>query len=353
MTDPRSSALHSFDGLLQRGQSLENEGRLDEALAAYDQALALVRVAGNAADDNTRRALGIAWMNRGNVLQRHGTAPSLADALAAYDEAIAAFRQLPLDADPLFRNHLGAAWLNRGHAQLVASDNPAAAESFTSAVRELSQLPLERDPYFRLNLAGAHTNLAHALLSAREHNQLSAADTPTRAADAARAAVRLLAEVERTHEAFAGLALRARRALVIALYAQLTAAEARREPVKELAAEATDAIDDGLALARDLEQHGLSHHRPLAQRLFRMGAQLYGTHQPHFLAEFVLEALSTPAFAADPDFRAAASDALAQTLSALQRAPVPADPTRALETSRSLRAAQQQLAALPAVAAAP
>lgn len=349
MPDAHPPAPQPFELLLQRGQALENDGRFDEALSAYDHALALLRVAGNSADPATRRALGLAWMNRANALQRIATAPSLAAAIASYDEAIVTLRLLPLETEPLNRNHLGAAWLNRGHAHIVSGNHPAAAESFIAAVRELEQLPLEKDPYFRLNLAGAHTNLAHALLSAREQNQLTAPDTATRAADAARAALHVLAEVERTHEAFAGLALRARRALVIALHALLTEAEAARQPIAELASAATDAVDDGLALARDLELHGLSHHRPLAYRLFRMGVQLYGIHQPHFLAEFVLETLATPAFAADAEFRAISDEALQQTLATLQRAPVRPDAAsdRALETAQSLRAAQRQLAALP------
>lgn len=346
MAGPRTPAPQPFEPFLQRGQALEQEGRFDEALAAYDHALTLLRATGDAADPAARHALGIVWMNRGNALQRIGTAPSLADAVRAYDEAIAAFRTLPLEAHPSLRNHLGAAWLNRGHALVVASDS-AAIDSFENAIAELAQLPLEADPYFRLNLAGAHTNLALATLG------ISAA----RAADAARAALQVLAEVERAHEAFAAMSLRARHALVLALNALLNVADATPVPAATLLSEATDAIDDGLALARDLEQHGSSQHRPIAHRLFRLGAQLYGSHQPHFLGEFVLEHLSAPAFAADEELRATATAAIEQALVALQ----PAQPfiagtpeaDRRLATARSLRAAQQQLSALGSPLPAP
>lgn len=340
MAGSRSSVPQPFEPFLQRGQALEQEGRFDEALAAYDHALALLRVAGDAADPATRHALGIVWMNRGNALQRIGSPASLVDAVRAYDEAIAAFRTFPAEAYPPIRNHLGAAWLNRGHALIMASD-AAAITSFENAIAELAQLPLEADPFYRLNLAGAHTNLALATLTI-------AAD---RAAAAARAALRVLESVERAHEAFFAMSLRARHALVLALNALLSAAGSPGA-ASGLVSEATDAIDDGLALARDLEQQGVSQQRPLAQRLFRLGTELYGLHQPHFLGEFVLEHLSAPAFAADAEFRAAADAAVTQAFATLQ----PSQPfiggtpeaDRRLATARSLRAAQQQLSALAA-----
>lgn len=306
---------------LEHGQSLEAHGRYAEALSAYDQAIVASR--GDA------RAHGIAWMNRGNALQKIG-AGSLPAAIDAYDRAIALFRTLALESDPAFRNHLGAAWLNRGHTFLVAGQSASAAESFAYAVAELEQLPLERDPHFRLNLAGARTNLAHVLL----------ATETVRARAFAHAALAVLAEVERAHPAFAEMSLRARRAFGMALGPQTDRA---------LVAEATDAIDEGLALARHWETQGVDELRPLAERLFRLGAQLYRVHQPQFLAEFVLESLAPGAFAADAGFRAAADEALALALAELPTPQVltidDATTARFVETARSLRAAQRQLSA--------
>lgn len=331
--------------LFRHGQALENAGRLEEAIATYDRALDSLRDSPDA-----HQPIGLVWMNRGNTAQKlasqHAATPARATealglAVASYDAAIAAFQQLPLDT-PEFRNHLGAAWLNRGHALIFVS--PAdAASSFRQAAAELAQLPLAADPSYPLNLAGAHTNLAHILLDSE----------PAAAADAARHALEVLEPLERAHEAFAGLSLRARRALVMALGTQLTAAEAAGQPLNALASEATDAVDDGLALARELEEHGFSHHRPLAQRLFRLGTQLYGRHQPHFLGEFVLESLSLPPFAADAEFRALADVALREALTALQHAPVPENPERALAAIRSLREAQQQIATFPPLPGTP
>lgn len=320
---------------LKQGQTLEAGGHLAEAITAYEKA---VRAAPDA------RERGLAQMNRGNALQKLAADPraddaqrneAIGSAVHAYDEAIALFRTLPCDTEPALRNHLGAAWLNRGHALLATDDVPAVVDSFRHAVAELEQLPVNENPNYRLNLAGAWTNLAHALLGA-----------PAEARVAAQSALALVVDVERAHPLFAEMSLRARRALVTAIGALLvtTAAPAA------LASEASDAIDDGLDLARECEQRGAAHLRPLAARLFRMGTQLYRVHQPHFLAEFVLENIAPNAFAADAEFRAAAAEALDLALADLRRpqlfiAGTP-EADRSLTTLRELRAAREQLSAL-------
>ena len=57
------------EACLHRGQALEAEGRLDEAIASYDRAIAVLRMSGNPDDGLTQHALGLTWMNRGNAFQ--------------------------------------------------------------------------------------------------------------------------------------------------------------------------------------------------------------------------------------------------------------------------------------------
>lgn len=339
MSTSSKNSLQQSAEWLQRGQSLEARGNFPEALSCYDQAVALGRSA-SGSDHASRRQLGLAWMNRGNALQQLGTAASIVDAVAAYDEAIAVLQTLPLESEPAFRNHLGAAWLNRGHALLLASD-AAGVASFEQAIAQLEKLPLGADPYYRLNLAGAWTNLAHATLNT----------APERARNAALASLSILSPVERTHEAFAAMSLRARRALIMALGEQLRAAESSQSLTTALLAEATDAVDDGLAIAREFAERSGPPFRDLVVRLFRLGAQLYGRHQPHFLGEFLLEHLAAPAFASDVEFRTVAEAALAHAMVEVQRPQLlvvnTANATKTLDTARAIRAAQQQLSALP------
>jgi tetratricopeptide (TPR) repeat protein len=363
MSEPTALPDDSFSGWLQQGQALEARGNFSAAISAYDRAIARAATASAAApsEASSHRDLGVAWMNRGNVLQklaadheRHGRKPehfeATRTAIAAYDKAIAQFVTLPIQPESAWRNHLGAAWLNRGHALLGNDNLEASAASFVSAIEVLKLLPLDDDLSYRLNLAGAWTNLAHVALQACEMGLVSPQFTPARAADAARNALARLSNFELHHVLFAEMSLRARRALVVALGAQLVAAETTRQPTTAFASEASDVLDEGMALARECEKRGAAHLRPLAVRLFRMGAQLYSMHQPQFLAEFLLENVDPAgehAFAGEGEFRAVAEEALQRALTDLQRPGLIVAGTqeaqRLLSTVRSLREAQVRL----------
>ena len=145
------------------------------------------------------------------------------------------------------------------------------------------------------------------------------------------------------------MSLRARHAQVMALGARLAAAEQEREPTADLASEATDAVEGGLTVAREFERRGVTQLRPLALRLFRLGAQLYCAYQPHFLGEFLLESLDGSTLADDVEFRTVANDTLAVALARLQRPQLfiagTRDGEKAIATARALRAAQRELSA--------
>jgi hypothetical protein len=76
--------------------------------------------------------------------------------------------------------------------------------------------------------------------------------------------------------------------------------------------EATDAVDDGLALIRRWEQKGVAGFRMLAADLFRFGSRVYLIYQPQFLQEFLDEnldpAASSAGYVEDKDIRAAAQE---------------------------------------------
>ena len=274
------------------------------------------------------------------------------------------------------QNHLGAAWLNRGHALLLASDH-AAITSFENAIAALTFGAIRDNPSARRNLAGAHTNLAHALLSSvpgGAEDPAPAGGPPSpriaapeaasklgpdtrgraqadllRAAQSARAALSTVNGYERQHLDFAAMSLRARRALVMALGGLLADADHAGAATVELIAEASDTIEEGLALALTLRPADFRKLRPLAERLFRLGIQVYSRHQPHFLGEFVLDLLSSPSFAQEATFREIARTALTEALTQERWRPpllVAGTPAaeRALLTARSLRAARDELA---------
>ena len=76
--------------------------------------------------------------------------------------------------------------------------------------------------------------------------------------------------------------------------------------------EATDAADDGLALARLWEQKGVDRFRKIACDLFRFGMQVYARYQPQFLSEFTAEnmdpAQSSPSYVESEEMRSAARE---------------------------------------------
>jgi hypothetical protein len=277
---------------LARAQALEAQATpeaLAEAARAYECALTLLR-ARSSSDPALRRDLAITHLNHGNALQRLATPESLTAALAAYDAALALLAASDFAADPAAQNTRGAAYINRGHAlhrQGTPDTLAAAVDSHRAAVAVLEKLPLapsettspEAAFSHRLNLAGAWMNLAHTLLDSADLAQRHSA-----ARDATTQALALLDldDLPLAHPAAAELSLLARRARCDAL-GHLIFAVSDPALARDLADEAGDIVDDGLALVRQWEQRGLPHFRPLAARLYHFGAQLYRFHQPHFL----------------------------------------------------------------------
>lgn len=255
---------------------------MEAALAEYDRAITLLAEPGEPATWAAAGDLAVAWMNRGNALQRLNE-PSRADAIGAYDQAIARLERLPLTLYPAWAISLGAAWLNRGHA-LLALDPSHAEASLQKAVSVLGKVSDPDHPAVRRNLAGAWVNLAELHLARLAH------------VEAAACAVQALACV-RPHEdqdvAYATLGLQARRSRCAAhghALLEVTDPDVLRDDL----ANAGDLVDEGLALARRWENRGVSSLRMLAGRLFRFGARLYARHQPHFLNEFLAEQLHHP-----------------------------------------------------------
>jgi hypothetical protein len=142
------------------------------------------------------------------------------------------------------------------------------------------------------------------------------------ARQAARQALSLCRASQSENAAAASIAFRARHVWCQSLAQLLTepAEQGRRE---SLLTEATDAVDEGMALARHWEVCGDQQFRVAAAELFRFGVRVYQTYQPHFLTEFLLENLdparSAGAFIDNVPMHATAVHALWHSLRELQR----------------------------------
>jgi hypothetical protein len=232
----------------------------------------------------------------------------LAAALASYEEGIGVLRALPLGEDPRYPRRLAMACQNRGlalHIRGGEGDTDAAAAAFADAIAVLDDehgggIP-DRDDL----RAVVWLNLAN----------LRAADpAPNADAEARAAAARALAYVadrEADDVQAATAALQARHVLCRLCARSLSQAVEAGMP--DDMHEATDAVDDGLALVRTWEQRGVESFRAVAFDLFRFGARVYARYQPQFLDEFIAEnmdpARSSPGYVDSPDMRLAAHEA--------------------------------------------
>jgi tetratricopeptide (TPR) repeat protein len=335
---------------LRSGQALENQSppNFAAALACYDELISQLRAAPTV--ESVVHALGITLMNRGNVLQKQAAPEVRAAAVAAYDEAISLFHHLPFNEHAGIRNSLAAAWMNRGHARLAVSDANGmrdALQSFRQAIALLRDLPLDQSRSYRVNFAAAQMNESNALVALGEFAP---------ALTSAQAALAITAVGEKEDPVLADIGLKARRVATEAVNRLRYAASQRGESTEELGDLGSDIVDEGLALSRSWETRGHQEFRYIAARLFQSGADLYATHLPDFLAEFLLEHIdpdiSPGAMAESTDLYVVAEDAIGGALQDLERRRDvfvdDASTARLIERRRSLKSASARLAELRA-----
>lgn len=275
-----------------------------------------------------RYVLAAGWMNRGDALTRLGSGENLAEAVHSYDQALALLQTLEAESNPLFRKRLALAWMNRGitlQAQGTSGSVRAALESFDNAIAVLRDPLLLECAEARPVLASALANRSNALLRIKP-------PSPTSARESAEQALALIAGDEERDLLAAETGLKARHTICRAVAVQL-ADRTGTIASEDLVAAVTDAVDDGMKLARHWETRGERRFRDLVRELFRFGARAYQMHQPHFLTEFLLENLdpihSHDAFSVDPRMHMAANEAIACAVTEIQ-----SDGFRSLNTPR-------------------
>jgi hypothetical protein len=296
--------------LMKRGIAFMDEPRREapiDALHCFDEALALRRRVPADHSPFQGYLLAACLLNRADALIRLNDTGPLAAALASFQEAIDILRTLPANEDPRYPRRLALACQNRGLALQIQGDQEAAIESFGDAIAVLDSVDaaaIEDRDYLRavvwLNLATLYVNL-------------QAAESQADARDAAARAMAYVAEAEQHDGPAAAVGLQARHVLCRVCALTLSSDEGAAEEMPEDVHEATDAVDEGLALIRSWEQRGIEAFRALAVDLFRFGARVYARYQPQFLDEFVAENLdpsqSSTAFVDSPDMVMAANEA--------------------------------------------
>lgn len=344
-------------GWMKRGIALLNENTaasLTSSLHWFEGAIELRRTLPLAENSWYGYVLAAGWMNRGDALTRLGSTENLAEAVRSYDQALTLLRTLDLESNLLFRKRLALAWMNRGitlQEQGTPVNLSAALASFDEAIAVLRDPQARERAENRLILACALTNRGNVLLGL-------ATAAPALARESAEQALALIAPTEEQEILAAETGLKARHVLCRAIASQIADGESKMPP-DDLIAAATDAVDDGMKLARNWAARGERRFPDLAGELFRFGARAYQMHQSHFLTEFLLENLdpshSRDAFPADPKMHTAAGEAIARAAAEIQRDGFRSLNTphfeRFLGTLRQLRITQTRLDELRRAAA--
>jgi tetratricopeptide (TPR) repeat protein len=339
---PHRAASHErASDWMHRGIDLLNANSptgLEEAVRCFDQAIALRRALPSAENPRDRYLLAGGWLNRGDALALLGGDTHLADALQSYDEALALLRALPLDEDPLYPRRLAIAWINRGNASTSA---PEALRCFREALTVLDDSPAAAIADLPRLRAGALVNLAGAMLNVSDPSASEARNLASRA-------ISLLRKTERDETSAAETSLHARH-----IFCRAIAAESRDGQTlpPEFFATATQAVDEGLALARHWAARGDGQFCAWAEDLFRFGCLLYQTGPAHFLAEFIRENLvpekAAGALPLNRETHAAAVAALWHALNEIQRDGLDSFSTprfkEVLENLRDLRVTEERL----------
>jgi tetratricopeptide (TPR) repeat protein len=334
---------------INRGLALLAAGsaqQLAQAVTSFEACIELRKGLSTGPNHQFHYGLAAGWMNRADALTRLGAPEHLVEALRSYDEALAVMQTLPVEENDWFRHRLAVAWMNRGITAQAIGGPDSSAEALKGFDRSIALLKGHRlfeRPEGKHLLACAWLNRA-GLWLARSPEKLA------QARESALAARDTISGMEEQQPGMADVALKARHAICRAAAAKLEEAKTG-EDVKALVAEATDAVDEGLALSRLWEERGVPAFKPMEAELFRFGTQIYQKHQPHFLAEFVLENLDperSPAAAkATAPMMQAGAEAVSRTLQGLQARGFgeigKPGMERLLETLGDLRAADERL----------
>jgi hypothetical protein len=296
--------------LMHQGMELMADPRPEagsEALACFDRALAIREALPLETSPLLRYGVAACWLNRAEALMRLNGGPQVAEAVRSCNKAIDILRTLPLQEDPRFPRRLALALQNR--ALFGQGDDVDTAADLDEALVVLSSdaaAAIEDLPYL---VAVISTNTAsywsHAarLLSAQGGNDQSH-EAAERAREAALRALGVVAEAESEAPAAAEIGLKARHALCGTFAHRLSTGQAANTVTLDEVHDATDVVDEGLALVRRWEQRGVSAFRAIGIELFRFGLQVYLVHQPQFLQEFLDEnldpAASSEGYATDP-----------------------------------------------------
>jgi tetratricopeptide (TPR) repeat protein len=275
-----SIRMKSGIALLEQGDARA----LQDAVRCFEEAIELRRRLPLAENPGFRYGLAAGWINRGDALARLAGPENVSDAVNSYTAAIELLRDVPANDDGLFVRRLAIAWMNRGLA-LEEQEHEEAVRSYREAIKLLAACLGKPAGRLELVLASVWINLGNALLRS------PAGALAAEAREAAEQALSLAGECESNDQAAAEAGFKARHILCQAMTILLGKTGLSVADKMDLIGRMTDAVESALELVQTWEKAGVAGFAPLAARFFHFGALVYEKHQPHFLADYILEHL--------------------------------------------------------------
>ena len=312
MTEAEVEAINAEASvLMKRGIAFMEEPRREaaiDALHCFDEALELRRRVPADHSPFQGYLLAACLLNRADALVRINDVGPVAAALASYDEGIEVLRALPLAEDARYPRRLA----------MALSEPRARAAGPRTGRRRRRRGRVCR----RARGAGRRALARHRGPRLPPRRGVAEPRQPPRVARRPRGARRRARrrrararaaspESKPADPPAAAAGLQARHVLCRVCAHRLS--QATGDEMPEDVHEATDAVDDGLALVRSWEQRGGPWFRALAFDLFRFGARVYAHYQPQFLEEFIEDnmnpALSSAGYVESPEMVLAAHEA--------------------------------------------
>lgn len=249
---------------------------LQKALSYFDESIELRSTLPQNVSPLYEWGLAAAWMNRADALMRLEPQANQKKAKDSHEEALKVLNRMPEGSHPSLPARRALALMNCALLGLDGSNERVqdAATQLDEAIRICQTAPPQSSQECLRVLIGIQLNRSILLL---QYN-------PKQSWLDAKAVLALTAPIEKREILTAEAGLKARHLLCHSLTMLPP-----QEMVDDWICEATDAVDEGLALVREWPPAERAHLMNLNYELFRFGLLVYRIWQPHFLSEFILE----------------------------------------------------------------
>jgi tetratricopeptide (TPR) repeat protein len=277
---------------LKKGQAFEMTGDFVAAVTAYDRAVIILAELHRCGNSSVRYELAVAWMNRGNALQKQDGEHRWEDALRSYGRTIALLKCEPL-RDQSERLTLGCAQMNRAGVMQKHSQLSYAAASCDDAITTLRELLPNGDFQVNRTLAAAWLVRGSIALGVRT---IAAIEMTI---SCARESLRLLEREEPSDLIATDITLKSHQLFCEACGLRLDD-KSQRTDIAAIVGEVSDHAEAALKIILNSAGGKFGGSGWNGTWFFRFAASLYAEYQPQFLGEFVMEHLRSGGLRTNP-----------------------------------------------------